>query len=282
MTEPRLADSPAASSSPAPRSPSLLGAVFAVELRRQWLSPGAIAAYALAALPVLAGVGITLARAFTQAHGMHAGAINSGPNASRIFSGVFDGLVLRTAIFFGCAWMFIRVFRAESGAKSLHYALLTPVSRPVLLWGKYLAAWAGAAILFIISTLLSLALITPHGFPAGHAAGYAGIAVLACAAYGAVFLLFGLLWRNPVIPVLVFFGWEAILLFLPPWLQRISVLFYLHSLLPVPLLAGSIAVVAAPASTATAIITLLAAAVVLVLISARRAQRMEIAYAKED
>lgn len=280
MIEPRPAESPAA---PSPsRSPSLLGAVFAVELRRQWLSPGAIAVYALAALPVLAGVGIVLARAFTQAHGIHASGINNGPDAARIFSGIFDGLILRTAIFFGCAWMFIRVFRAESGAKSLHYALLTPVPRPVLLWGKYLAAWAGAAILFILSTLASLALITPRGFPAAQAAAYAGIAVLACAAYGAVFLLFGLLWRNPVIPVLIFFGWEAILLFLPPWLQRISVLFYLHSLLPVPLLAGSIAVIAAPASTVAAIASLLIAALVLVLLSARRAQRLEIAYAKED
>ncbi len=260
---------------PAPRS--LLGPVIAVELRRQWLSPGALVVYALAALPVLAGIGIALARAFARAHGFHT--FHTPPS---VYSNIFEALILRTAIFFGCAWMFIRVFRSETSARSLHYAFLTPAPRAILLWGKYFAAVIGAAVLFAASTLLALALIASQPVPAGQAAAYAGIAVLACAAYGAVFLLMGLLFRNPVIPVLVFFGWEAILLFLPPWLQHLTVLFYLHSLLPVPLLAGSIAVVTAPASTAVAILVLLAAAAGLTAISAHRAARMEIAYAKEE
>lgn len=259
-----------------------LGAVIAVELRRQWLAPGAIAVYVLAALPVLACLGVALARAIVHAHGLHTGMRTGGMSTPRVFSGIFNGLTLRTAIFFGCAWMFIRLFRAESDAKSLHYALLTPVSRPVLVWGKYLAAWIGTAILFAVSTLVSLALISSPAFPAAHAAAYAGIAILACAAYGAAFLILGLLFRNPVFPVLIFFGWEAILLFLPPWLQRISVLFYLHSLLPVPLLSGSIGVVAAPASTAGAIVSLVVIAAVLTALSARQAQSMEISYAKQE
>ena len=260
---------------PAPRS--LLGPVIAVELRRQWLSPGALVVYALAALPVLAGVGIALALAFARAHGGH---FSTG--ASQIYPQLFDNLILRTTIFFGCAWAFIRVFRSETSARSLHYAFLTPAPRAILLWGKYCAAVIGAAALFAASTLIALALIASRPVAAGQAAAYVGIAVLACAAYGAVFLLMGLLFRNPVIPVLLFFGWEAILLFLPPWLQHLTVLFYLHSLLPVPLLAGSIAVVTAPASTAVAILVLLAAAAGLTAISAHRAARMEIAYAKEE
>lgn len=276
--------SPAAAAAPLPADAAgwrgRLGAVIAVELRRQWLAPGAIAVYALAALPVLACVGVAIARALMHAHGLQNG--NMRLNAAHIFSGIFDGLTLRTAVFFGCAWMFIRLFRAESDAKSLHYALLTPVSRPVLVWGKYFAAWIGTAILFTVSTLISFALVSSQAFPAAHAAAYAGIAILACAAYGAVFLILGLLFRNPVFPVLIFFGWEAILLFLPPWLQRLSVLFYLHSLLPVPLLSGTIAVVAAPASTAGAIVSLIVIAAVLTFLSARQAERMEIAYAKQE
>ncbi|MGH9491275.1 MAG: ABC-2 transporter permease [Terriglobales bacterium] len=278
--------SPAAPAAPLPADAAgwrgRLGAVIAVELRRQWLAPGAIAVYALAALPMLACLGVAIARAIVHAHGLHTGMRTGGMSTSRVFSGIFDGLTLRTAIFFGCAWMFIRLFRAESDAKSLHYALLTPVSRPVLVWGKYFAAWIGTAILFAVSTLVSLALVTSQAFPAAHAAAYAGIAILACAAYGAVFLILGLLFRNPVFPVLIFFGWEAILLFLPPWLQRLSVLFYLHSLLPVPLLSGTIAVVAAPASTAGAIASLIVIAAVLTFLSARQAERMEIAYAKQE
>ncbi|MGH9533369.1 MAG: hypothetical protein ACRD2E_00765 [Terriglobales bacterium] len=265
------------SAGPEPAHRSLLGPVLAVELGRQWLSPGAIVVYVLAVLPVLVGLGVALGRIVARAHGLH-----TFDTAPRIYPDLFEGLILRTAIFFGCAWLFIRVFRAENAARSLHYAFLTPTPRPVLLWGKYLAALIGAAVLFAGSSLLTLALIASGPVPTGQAAAYAGVAILACAAYGGLFLLLGLLFRNPVIPVLVLFGWEAILLFLPPWLQHVTVLFYLNSLLPVPLTAGSVAVVAAPAGTAAAIIVLLVAAAVLTALAALRATGMEIAYARED
>ena len=68
----------------------------------------------------------------------------------------------------------------------------------------------------------------------GHAFWYTAAAVLGCVGYGSVFLAAGLLLRNPIIPAAVLLGWESINGFLPEILQKLSVLYYLQSLCPVP------------------------------------------------
>jgi len=51
--------------------------------------------------------------------------------------------------------------------------------------------------------------------------------------YGAVFLMSGLFFRNPMIPAAVVMVWENINPFLPTFLKKISVIFYLKNLCPV-------------------------------------------------
>ena len=58
-------------------------------------------------------------------------------------------------------------------------------------------------------------------------------AALACVGYGAVFLMCGLLFRNPMIPAAVVCVWENLNPFLPSLLKKISVIFYLKNLCPV-------------------------------------------------
>ena len=62
---------------------------------------------------------------------------------------------------------------------------------------------------------------------------YMLVAALACVGYGAVFLMCGLFFRNPMIPAAVVFVWENLNPFLPAVLKKISVIFYLRSLCPV-------------------------------------------------
>ena len=56
-----------------------------------------------------------------------------------IFAGIFQFFYLRLAIFFGCLGMFMYLFRGEMANRTLHYWLLAPARREVLLAGKYAA-----------------------------------------------------------------------------------------------------------------------------------------------
>src|SRR4030095_6991581 len=130
--------------------------------------------------------------------------------------------------------------------RSLHYYFLAPVRREVLVVGKYLSGLVATVTLFGISTLGSLALLSFGFFPSqsaefffggpgvGLALTYAGITALACVGYGAVFLIVGLFFRNPIIPALLIYGWGWINFLPPPLLKKLSVIHYLHSLAPVP------------------------------------------------
>ena len=94
-------------------------------------------------------------------------------------------------------------------------------------------------------TLLALAaMLWPHDavevqayWNAGgmsHVFWYAAAAGLGCVGYGSVFLAVGLYFRNPIVPAAVLLAWEGVNGVLPHVLQRMSVLYYLQSLCPVP------------------------------------------------
>jgi hypothetical protein len=58
------------------------------------------------------------------------------------------------------------------------------------------------------------------------------VTALACVGYGAVFLMSGILFRNPMIPAAVVMVWENLNPFLPTVLKKISVIFCLKNLCP--------------------------------------------------
>ena len=76
------------------------------------------------------------------------------------------------------------------------------------------------------------------GIGTGRLLSYLGVTILACIGYGAVFLIIGLIFRNPIIPGLLVYGWEWINFLLPPLLKKISVVHYLQSLVPVSMSEG--------------------------------------------
>ncbi len=209
---------------------------------------------------------------------------------SRIFAVFYEAFILRTVIFFGCAWIFMNLIRGEVVDRSLHYYFLAPVRREVFIVGKYLAGVMAAALFFATATALSLLLIhLPHGSANEFTGGagmnllfaYTGTSVLACIGYGALFLLIGLYFRNPVIPALIVYGWEWINFLLPPVLKKLSVIHYMHSLVPVPVDAGPFEVLAEPTPAYLAIPGLLILTAVALFLCARRARRMEILYGGE-
>src|SRR2546425_1350363 len=53
-----------------------------------------------------------------------------------LFSIIYNALILRTVVFFGCAWIFMNLFRGDMVDRSLHYYFLSAVRRGVFMAGK--------------------------------------------------------------------------------------------------------------------------------------------------
>jgi len=211
----------------------------------------------------------------------------------QLFSGIYNALILRTVVFFGCAWIFMNLFRGEIVDRSLHYYFLAAVRREVLVAGKYLSGLVTSGILFTTVAIASMLLLFfPHFFSAstrfflegaglGQLLTYAGITILACIGYGAFFLVVGLFFRNPIIPAMFLYGWEWLNFLLPPLLKKISVIHYLNSLVPVPLSEGPIAVAASPTPAWISIPGLLIVTALVLFAASRRIRRMEISYSSD-
>jgi ABC-type transport system involved in multi-copper enzyme maturation permease subunit len=211
-----------------------------------------------------------------------------------IFATVFQFFYLRLAIFFGCVGIFMNLFRGEMIDKSLHFYLLAPIRREVLLVGKYLAGLIATVVIFTTSTALQLwMLLLPydasaylHGAGWHHIWAYLGVTALACMGYGSVFLAAGLLFRNPIIPAATVLLWESANLFLPAVLKKISVIFYLQSLCPVvaPPEKDMNALLALLVSSAEAtpagwaIAGLVALTLVILVVASLQARKLEINY----
>jgi hypothetical protein len=217
-----------------------------------------------------------------------------------IFAGIFQYFYLRLAIFFGCLGIFMNLFRAEMSNRTLHFWLLAPARREVLLAGKYAAGLIASSAIFGGGALLTqAAMLWPHDavevqayWNAGgmsHVFWYAAAAVLGCVGYGSVFLAVGMYFRNPIIPAAVLLGWESVNGILPHVLQKMSILYYLQSLCPVPapmeddapMLIRLLAAPAAPASGPAAILGLLLLTAFVLWIAALAVRRMQISYGSE-
>ena len=224
---------------------------------------------------------------------MQRGVRTNLPQTFIIFSNLHEGLILRTVIFFGCAWIFMNLFRGEVVDKSLHYYFLSAVKREVLVVGKYLSGLIASCSLFLLTTAGSLFfLFLPRGLQANldyifggpglaQIVDYLGITILACIGYGALFMVIGLFFRNPIIPALVVYGWEWLNFLLPPMLKKISIIHYLHSLVPVPVNEGPLAIIGEPTPAWIAIAGMLAVTVIVLGLASYKIRRMEIQYGGE-
>ena len=217
-----------------------------------------------------------------------------------IFAAIFQHFYLRLAIFFGSLGIFMYLFRGEMSNRTLHFWFLAPARREVLLVGKYGAGLIASSVIFGGGALLTLAaLIWPHDAVEvqaywnsggmGQLFWYAVAAVLGCVGYGSVFLAVGLYIRNPIVPAALLIAWEGINGILPHAMQKMSILYYLQSLCPVPapldanapMLIRLLAAPAAPASRPGAIIGLLLLTAVALWIGSLAVRRMQISYGAE-
>ena len=217
-----------------------------------------------------------------------------------IFATIFQFYYLRLAVFFGCVGIFTNLFRGEMIDKSLHFYLLTPIRREVLLAGKFLAGLIATVLIFTCGVAMQLlAMWWQFRGPAlaeylrgpgwDHVGAYLGVTALACAGYGSVFLAAGLLWRNPIIPAAIVLIWESANVFVPATLKKLSVIYYLQSLCPVVAEPESdmslplrlLLSVTEPPGVNVALGGIVALIIGLLVIAALRARKLEINYAAE-
>jgi ABC-type transport system involved in multi-copper enzyme maturation permease subunit len=258
-----------------------LATVVRIDARRILRSKRSWPVFFLAAVPVVL---LLLIRSEMAAQPLeHVGQVH------QVFANIFQGLMLLTVIFFGALQLFMNLFRGEVVDRSLHYYFLAPVRREVLVLGKYLAGLLVGAIVFGLATAASYLLVFSRvgafelwgATSLGYLGAYLASALLGVVGYGAMFLLLGLFFRNPVFPALVLYGWEWANFLLPPFLKRISVIHYLKSLCPVAVSEGPFALIAEPARPVAAVLGVLALSAALVTVAALAIRRVEVTYGDE-
>ena len=258
-------------------------AVMRMELRRgvSWRS---LWLFAMAFAPVV----IITAHAI----GDHS---HSLQNETLIINGILQFYYVRCGIFFGCLGLFLHLVRGEIAERTLHYLFLAPVRREALLVGKFVAGVVTTVLVFGTGVLASFLVMYGH-FPEGRAFLAQGpalahlrldllVVLLACLGYGAVFLAFSLLFKNPVVPAVLLAFWEGVNGVLPAWLKHLSVTFYLKPLFPVELPITGVwslfTVVAEPTPRWLAVSGLFVFTSLVVTFACWRMRRIEVSYSSD-
>jgi ABC-type transport system involved in multi-copper enzyme maturation permease subunit len=212
---------------------------------------------------------------------------------TQVLAGVMQFYYIRLGVFFGCLGIFSRLIRGEMIERSLHYYLLSPVRREVILLSKFFAGAVSAVVVFGTAVIADFVLMYAgygaagsdymlNGPGLGQLESYLLIVVLACLGYGSIFLLLSLMFRNPMPGALLLLGWEAINPVLPSLLQKFSVASYLRHLMPVSVPAEGIfallTVETEPVSAWVAVLGLLALIAVVLTYSCYRIRTLEIRY----
>jgi ABC-type transport system involved in multi-copper enzyme maturation permease subunit len=136
-------------------------------------------------------------------------------------------------VFYGTA-----LIADEVEDKTLTYLFTRPIARRAVLLGKYLAYLACTGLVVLPSVVLVYFLVLPilgGNLGASFPALLTDVLILALglAVYGALFALVGAAVRRPLLTGLLFiFGWEPVAVFVPGYLRRFTVAYYLQSLVP--------------------------------------------------
>src|SRR5712692_1845207 len=144
-TETRQTETPAKRQSPWALWLRQIRAIFRLEIRKNFFGKRSVLIYLLAFLPIFLLGSLALVTPVTE----------DFTNLSRIFAWIYGGLILRTVVFFGCAWIFMNLFRGQMVDRSVHYYFLSAVRRDVLVAGKYLSGLLTSIVLFTTVTVVS-------------------------------------------------------------------------------------------------------------------------------
>src|ERR1700752_5099226 len=130
-----------------------IGAILRLELQKNFLGRRSLLIYLLAFLPLFP----LLLLAVLTLPGNEWKDFNK---YSIVYSIIYNGIILRTLVFFGSAWIFMNLFRGEMVDRSLHYYFLSAVRREVLVVGKFISGLVTSIVLFTTTTGVAMLCFT--------------------------------------------------------------------------------------------------------------------------
>lgn len=145
---------------------------------------------------------------------------------------------VRNALPLAALFYAVSLVADEVEDKTVTYLFTRPITRASILLGKFAAYLATTLTLTLPALVITFFLLLTAGGGGGLAGAVphlfrdGAVIALTLTAYGALFTLFGVGLRRPVIPGLLFlFVWELLAL-LPGYLPRLTLTAYLRSLIP--------------------------------------------------
>jgi len=129
------------------------------------------------------------------------------------------------------------VIREEIDDNTLPYLLTRPIGKPAIVVSKYVGYLGTVLILLIPSVVLAYVITEAYsGVPIGSDAdvlgGFLAVTVLGSAAYGALFLFISVLLRKPLaVGLMIGFLWESVVGSIPGNVPKLSIIYYLRSIL---------------------------------------------------
>ncbi len=169
-------------------------------------------------------------------------------------------IVLIVSLLYG-----VTVFKDDISDKTITYLISRPVDRAELTLYKYIGYFISAIVVLIPPLVFTFLIIALKAGDIGNNIGlllnFMGIFVLAVVSYGAIFILFGLLFKRPMLISFVFmFVWEDFLASLPLIINQITIRHYLESISFHVIKMGETKNVEIPADLTTSIGVLIGAA----------------------
>lgn len=151
-----------------------------------------------------------------------------------VSTAVIHFLVAFVTLFYGTA-----LISEELEGKTLTYLFIRPVSKPIIMLGKFIALIWISSILVLPSVIFCYTILylgkRPFFEDMSILGQDLGVVFLALLAYGSLFSLLGAWLRHSVLVGLLYaFGWEGIMAYLPGVTRNLTLSHYIQSILPQP------------------------------------------------
>ncbi len=171
--------------------------------------------------------------------------------------------------------------REEIEDTTLPFLLTRPVPKPVVVLSKYVGYLVAALVLLLPPVLVSYGVTEAYaggalGTDADVLLGFLAATTLAVLAYGALFFLLSVVLRKPLfVGLLIGFVWELSVGSLPGSVPKLSLIYYLRSVLRGTIGVGPLSGFATDVSAPVAAAILVALSVALLVLAVLVFQRME-------
>ncbi len=196
-----------------------------------------------------------------------------------LYEGLMVPLFLRIVVIFVTLVSAMALVREEIDDNTLPFLLTRPVSKTTVIVSKYAGYLAAALALLLPPVVVSWGVTEAYHTGASTdlnvLGGFLAATAIGVVAYGALFYFLSVALRKPLmVGLLMGFLWEAVIIVMPGSIPKLSLIYYLQSIL-VGVIPGYAIPGFTPISAAAAVAVLVVFALVMLALSAFLFQSME-------